>query len=777
MRKMSKKAQVTIYIILGFIVLVGVAILLLSESESKESGIKTEIPGEVEYAGQQELRNFMDSCMKEAAFNGIELIRLQAGYIDIPPGTPTVTVRNGKKVIEKNGIKKVVEDEEGTNKAAYWLDSDNRLLIPTQEYVESQLSGYVKESMLECVDNFNTFRQQNYGIEAGELDISVEFSDEVLIRADYPLKFSKGDVEFEERDFMIRVPAGLGKALDIAADITVNEYIGNFFENDIKNLISLYSYAGANPIGHEGAQAGVGADKSRARMEFYDDIGNPEAELPPLTFTDANLNCGMATWELDEVESMLKDNLAVNFGYISAEGYNDKSIVSGNEIADGVYKSFRHDIVSTKYENTQIDFVFDRNNDFLLDIRPRQGQTLQPRRHSATGLKMIPVFCTLRYQFKYTLKFPAFARITDTKGSALDVLGKKMDESRGFVFTVPIGVFLCGNQNRRCTGQPAYASELEIDTSGLDINISLPAENMFCDRDMKLSQPMKIRTLDAYTYQPVSGVPVFYRCGIAENECLVGTSDEKGIIEAKMPLCYNGELFGLGSGYAESRALLSTSEGKDIRQFDYIMEPLKELEVEVKLIDLPRFMESYYMSSSLTRSKCSGKTVQLTEPMLGLVDVHNENIIISSNSGPSTVGLVYPEYDKAKIASGRYDFNYMVEGEAVIEPSDVAGETVSLKENGRPYTGSYLFGSYDSMEAEFSLNEVKAADRIIFYVPVETTSKTLKVMELSNIIRADGSLSRKAILDHDCDSSTPDKEVEINITKDEMQKVFAPELE
>lgn len=768
---MKKKAQVTIYIILGLVLLIAVGMLFFLETEKIEKAVETEIPGEVEYAGQQELRNFMDACIREAAFNGIEIIRLQAGYIDIPADTPTVTVKNGKRIVVQDGLKKVVDDPEGENEAAYWLDSENRLFVPTENYIANNLADYIKKSVLLCTDDFSAFKEENYAIAAGDLNVDVEFSDEVLVKIDYPISFERGDIKFEEKEFILRVPVGLGKAIDIAADIVVNEYIGNFLEYDIKYLLALYSYAGADVAKYDPG--------FRTSISFSGDIGDPKSGLPPLSFTMANMNCKMATWELDEVEEMLKDNFAANFQYIAVEGYDSKAPSADNDIARGVYKGFTHDIVNERYEDTEIDFIFDRDGDMFVDVKPRSGDTLKPHRHTATGIKFLPLFCTLRYQFKYTLKFPVFAKVIDTKGYAIDVPGRTVDKENNFEFSVPIGVFLCGNQNRKCTGKPAYASqEISLEDFNFDeLNITLPVETMFCDEDMKLSQPMKIRTIDAYTFQPVTDATVFYRCGSFENECVVDISDDEGFVETRMPLCVNGQLYVIKDDYSQSVTPLTTEQGSALKQIDYILEPLKELEVEVKLVELPALMGNYYLSQGFSSHRCTGESIGINDASLAARDVLEKNVMISSNYGPSNVALVYPEGKNLKLASGEYSFSYLVEGEVVIQPYTYGGETLSLNKDGSPYKGSYLFGSYNGLNAEFPIDQIKAAKKIVFYVPVETTSSAIDIIGMGNIIQADGSLYKKGLVDDDCNAATPDKEVEIMISKEEISRILKPRLE
>ncbi len=313
---MATKAQVTLFIILGGIILLAASLLFFVNTDVKEKAILTETPGEVQHAGQQELRSFMDSCIREALFNGLEIMRLQGGYIDIPPGAPIVQLQQDEKIIERNGIKKVELQPGAKNQVVYWLDSGNRLFIPSQPSMEAELAGYMKKSVLSCVDDFKSFREQQYQVSTGELAVEAEFSDEVIARVKYPITFSRGDVSFDESSFILRAPINIKKVIDLSTDATLTEYYGKFLEYDMKYLLSLYSYGGTDTP--------------------YD--------LPPMIFTDANADCGMQAWQLPEVKQLLINNFDSNLKYITLQGYGNNAGPETSEIAKGVYKGMTHEV-------------------------------------------------------------------------------------------------------------------------------------------------------------------------------------------------------------------------------------------------------------------------------------------------------------------------------------------------------------------------------------------------------------------------------------------------
>lgn len=730
-----KQGQVTIYIILGFVILIALGVLFYMKTDEIEREIQTEIPGKAQFAGQEELRNFMDACIKEAIFNGIEIMRLQGGYIWIPDSIPTKIIMDEgtREVIYDNDIPKVRINKYGKgNKVPYWLDSENRLYIPTKEFMEDSLAEYVEESVTQCIDDFNTFKAQGYLIEYGNAFAVVEIDDNTKVRIDLPIIVEKGNVKFEERDFALSVPINFKKAVEAQTDIVLGEYINSYFESNIKHLISVYSYSGG--------------EKNR-----YD--------LPPLSFTTPNTDCKMVTWSLDEARDKIIENLRNNFKYFKVKGMGDSN-----------YRALEMEILSEPYKDLYVKFDFsDENLEF--DIQPREGNIIKPHVHTTTGIKLLPLFCNIKYQYKYSLRFPVISSVSLADTKSLNVEGRVLDYSKNFVFKVPIGVNLCGNQERNCTGKPKYAlSELKINMSR--INVSKPIASMFCDEDMKLSRPFSINIFDAYNSKPIEDATIFYKC--ADNDCFVGFSDENGILKTKLPLCMNGQLYAIKENYSQTNLRLSTEEGGQTKDIPYRMEPLKELNVEIKLIDLPTFIGNYYETNGFKAYRCTGIPVTANEAVLGANDVGEKNIILSSIYGNTPIALSYPEYKTIKLVSGDYGISTIVEGNAIIEPVTKNGETISVTKDGKTYKGAYIFGTY-IIDVSFTLEEIKSARKIVFYVPVETVYENIDLINRKAIAQ-EGSLYMTKPVDDDCNPSTPLKEVEIKVDKEEVSKLLKPRL-
>ena len=116
MGKINKKSQVSIFVIAGLVILLIAIISLYAVSKNREEAYEKEAlkekPG---YAGQTELSNYVDACIRPAVLQGLEIIRLQGGYINIPSDVETMIVKDkeGLQVKDVSGSKRVVVDANG----------------------------------------------------------------------------------------------------------------------------------------------------------------------------------------------------------------------------------------------------------------------------------------------------------------------------------------------------------------------------------------------------------------------------------------------------------------------------------------------------------------------------------------------------------------------------------------------------------------------------------------------------------------------------------------
>ena len=86
----------------------------MNREEAKEP-LETGAGKAPEFAGQTELKNYVDECLQDSVLQGLEIMRLQGGYIEIPDGIETMLVKDeeNKQVAIVDGVRKVVVNPNG----------------------------------------------------------------------------------------------------------------------------------------------------------------------------------------------------------------------------------------------------------------------------------------------------------------------------------------------------------------------------------------------------------------------------------------------------------------------------------------------------------------------------------------------------------------------------------------------------------------------------------------------------------------------------------------
>jgi len=315
LKKAYASGQVTLFVILGVVLVIAAGVFVVVREQSAPE-ILTEIPGQPQSAGQQKVRVFMDTCIREATVNGVEILRLQGGYIDLPPGVTTIHLKDpdNHQIVEQAGLKTVIIDPAGEgNDLPFWLDSDDRMAIPPPLYIEEVLAEYITESVTRCTDGLSSFKAQNYAVELGSPQVTVELSDEVTVRLHYPMKLSKNDETFQEEEFIYRLPIDFREVLTMAMELTLQEYYHMFLEYDLKNILMLYTYDGR--------------ESTRG--------------LPPITHTTAGDSCDEVTWSFPAVQEVLHKKFQQNVPFIQVEGYGDTIPEGASELRRVSTKAWR----------------------------------------------------------------------------------------------------------------------------------------------------------------------------------------------------------------------------------------------------------------------------------------------------------------------------------------------------------------------------------------------------------------------------------------------------
>ncbi len=196
---MQKRGQVTIFLVIGIVVLAifAATFYIVSYVQKEKLVAEKELPLVLEL--RPRIRFFVESCLEEVAVPGIYLLGVQGGLIY--PEDPTRVLVTENAIINYG-----------------YLNGVNQFSL---EAMEEDISVYVKESLDFCIDNFSFFQEEAIEIkEVGELKVhSTIGTNDILVNLKYPLEVKLGEDVFEVEDFFSRLPIRLREMVSQANQI------------------------------------------------------------------------------------------------------------------------------------------------------------------------------------------------------------------------------------------------------------------------------------------------------------------------------------------------------------------------------------------------------------------------------------------------------------------------------------------------------------------------------------------------------------------------------
>lgn len=218
---MNKRGQVTIFIIIGVIVVsVGVLFFLF------RTGV---VPGIGEKA-EKDPNAFLESCMEDKIKEAINLISMQGGYIKNPL---YVTFK--------------FEDESPLNISYLCYNQNEFSLCINQEpmliqHLKKEIYNYIDDDVDNCFKKLIlSLEKQGYDVDSSYRDFEIDLTEgKVVIDIDADITLTKTDETSKQKDFKIITPSKFYDLVLIAQKIINAESISGEFDY---NQILIYPEA------------------------------------------------------------------------------------------------------------------------------------------------------------------------------------------------------------------------------------------------------------------------------------------------------------------------------------------------------------------------------------------------------------------------------------------------------------------------------------------------------------------------------------------------------
>ncbi len=219
---MQKRGQVTVFVVVGIIILLSlVAILAVKSFFMEEQGKTAEEQVKQASLTGSSVHNYIRFCLSEVAEDAILYVARHGGYYQLPPSSNEVM-----------GL------------PFLYVDGESRLM--TKEELQEQISSYVNNELSFCLRNFAPFKSKGYQINRGKVETSTTILPEkVHFDVKIPVEVTRGDSTQEMIDFSVSVPSKIGtihsailrffeRQMELPWSLCVSCLVGMMAENDLK---------------------------------------------------------------------------------------------------------------------------------------------------------------------------------------------------------------------------------------------------------------------------------------------------------------------------------------------------------------------------------------------------------------------------------------------------------------------------------------------------------------------------------------------------------------
>ncbi len=531
MQKRGRKAQITIFIIIGIVLLFSSALVIYVKNQVKMQPLEElKVVTESVPLAAQPVQEYVGQCLKESTQRGLRLILEHGGYIGTNPEDTNYTKRSFKINPVDNTASDVVTFAPGSSyRVPYWYHMKSNNLCsgncqfgsempelyrpdgasfpPADSSVESQLDRYIINDLDRCINDFTPFKNQGMSVTPlGPISPKTYIRDEdVMVVLSYPLELKIGESKFQLNTFNTQVQNHIKMMFELGKEIVWAQDNYKFLEKETINMLSAYSL----------------------------DIDT--TKLPPQSYVEWGI--APKIWMKNDVDDRIKSLLSIytpltviqNTGSYMVKDYPDPFKKAFYNLAQ--MPSLTQ--ATNSYQIFKTSFSYNPWFGMYSNYKCRGcGQVIKPE---FIGVNIVIPIGLQRYATNYDLSFPTLVMVSDYSAN-------------------PDGDFLffAIEQNIRDT---------EVINSSFQAKSFAPTfdQSLLCTPEQKTSGNISIRTVDAYTGQPVADVLVSYGC---IDSCFVGVSNSSGEILTKLPPCMGGVIYGQKAGYYADPAKFDAPKDK-----------------------------------------------------------------------------------------------------------------------------------------------------------------------------------------------------------------------
>ncbi|HLD40029.1 MAG TPA: hypothetical protein VJB13_02715 [Candidatus Nanoarchaeia archaeon] len=350
----SSKGQVTIFIILGILLVLVITLVIFVRKE-----IITFNPQEIIPTEKGKVENFITTCMDKVGNDALVRVGLQGGYIELP-----------FDVVNDNNRRLEISPSLAVPYWAYGPETN----IPSLSQIKEQIDDYMEKNVRDCLFSMEAFQESYDLVEKSELTSDTEIVPSKVIfnlHWDVEIRNKGGEVITEVIDHTAESPVKLQTLHTVARSIVEKEMETLKLEDITQDLIAL--------------------------------------EHPDVPVAGMELSCNKKRWEVESVKNTMLDLVRVNIQELKVQGTDylqfpeDLTYYQNHYVWD-LGEDFRYPQVSAL-------FNFDQTYPYTFAVTPLVGNKMQSSQLG--GSNLLSFLCIQTWKFTYDFVYPVLVKVKD----------------------------------------------------------------------------------------------------------------------------------------------------------------------------------------------------------------------------------------------------------------------------------------------------------------------------------------------------------------------------
>lgn len=351
----SKKAQVTIFIILGMVLLLILALGIVFRKE-----IISFKPDFIVPTQKGKVEQFITECIQTEGEKAVLTLGLQGGYITVPEA-----IRSDAALHLQTSPFTVIP---------YWAYGLNTN-IPSLEFIKQEIDHYLEENVPKCLFENQAFQESYDLVEKSPIQADTKIGEEKIAF----------DVHWE-----VQVRNKLGEVIADLTDHTADS-----------NIKLKHVYETAKLI----------VDKEMNSLKLEDITQDLIAlEHPNVPVAGFEISCQQKKWKIDTVKETFQDMLRVNIRELKASGTN---YVEFPEELPYYQNHYIFDLGEDFHQpDVSVLFQYENNYPFSFEVTPRSGSYLRSNQLGG-NTELLSAFCMQSWKFVYDVSYPVQVTVKD----------------------------------------------------------------------------------------------------------------------------------------------------------------------------------------------------------------------------------------------------------------------------------------------------------------------------------------------------------------------------